>query len=149
MNSKQLTVAHCAVLSGLGPHEIVVGTTPTAMHDFLYAGYLLHHGRGWEAVGDMIVADIRSSLELGALKPAADLLIVLRRFLLECLRMASARCLYSNQGAVILSRVPGNRPVELRAWDACRQGIIIISECAFPRSPFFALRAARRRADRR
>jgi len=118
MNSKQLTVAHCAALSGLGPHEMLLGTTPTAKHDSLYAGYLLHHGRGWEAVGDMIIADIRSSLELEALKHAADLLIVLRRLLLERLRIAPVRCVYSNRGAAILSRGHANGLVELRAWDA-------------------------------
>ena len=118
MYSKQLTVAQCAALSGLGPHEMLLGTTPTARHDSLYAGYLLHQGRGWEAVGDMIAADIRSSLELGALKPAADLLIVLRRFLLERLRIAPVRCLYSNRGAAIPSRGHANGPVEPRTWDA-------------------------------
>ena len=50
MNSEQITVAQCAALSGLGPHEMVLGTTPTAKHDFLYANYLLHvteDGRPW------------------------------------------------------------------------------------------------------
>ena len=95
MNCKRLTVAQCAALSGLGSHEMVLGTTPNAKHDSLYASYLLHRDGGWEAIGDMIVADIRSSLELGTLKPAADLLIVLRRFLLERLRVAPVRCLYA------------------------------------------------------
>ena len=118
MNSKQLTVAQCAALSGLGPHEMVLGTTPSAKHDSLYAGYLLHHERGWDTVRDMIVADIRGSLDLGALKQAADLLIVLRRFLLKRLRIAAVRCLYSNRGAAIPSRGSANDLVEPRAWDA-------------------------------
>jgi hypothetical protein len=118
MSSKQLTVAQCAALSGLGPHEMVLGTTPTAMHDFLYADYLLHRDGGWEALGDLIVADIRSSLDQGALRQAADLLIVLRRLLLERLRLAPVRCLYSNRGVAISNRVPANGPVELRAGDA-------------------------------
>lgn len=96
MSSEQLTVARCAALSGLGSHEMVLGATPTAKHDSLYASYLLHRDRGWEVVRDMIVADIRSSLELGALKQAADLLIVLRRFLLERLRVAPVRSLYAS-----------------------------------------------------
>lgn len=76
--------------------EMVLGTTPTAKHDSLYASYLLQRDRGWEAIGDMIVADIRSSLELGTLKPAADLLIVLRRFLLERLKVAPVRSHYAS-----------------------------------------------------
>lgn len=94
MTSKQITVAQCAALSGLGSNEMVLGVTPVAMHDSLHASYLLHHGRGWEALLDMIVADIRASLDLGALKQAADLLIVLRRFLSERLGATFDRCLH-------------------------------------------------------
>jgi hypothetical protein len=93
MNSKQITVAQCAALSGLEANEMVLGVSPTAAHASLHASYLLHNGRGWEAVRDMIVADIRASLDLGALKQAADLLIVLRRFLLERIKVAVVHCL--------------------------------------------------------
>jgi hypothetical protein len=62
MNAEQLTVAQRAALAGLGPREMVLGTTPTANHNSLYASYPLHRGRGWEVVSDMIVANIRSSL---------------------------------------------------------------------------------------
>jgi hypothetical protein len=118
MSSKQITVAQCAALSGLGPHEMVLGTTPTAKHDSLYANYLLHGDGGWETVGDTIVADIRSSLKLGALKQAADLPIVLRHCLLERLGAAPVRCLYSNRGVAIPSRGYANGLFEPRAWDA-------------------------------
>ena len=149
MSSKQLTLAQCAAVSGLGPHEIVLGRMPCAVHDFLYADYLLDRGGSWEGVSDLIVADIRSSLAQGAWSDAADLLIVLRRLLLKRLRMAPVRCLYSNRGVAISSRVPANAPVELRAWDAGRRRIIAVnSESACRRSPSFALRDARRRADR-
>ena len=117
MNSEQITVAQCAALSGLGPHEMVLGTTPTAKHDFLYANYLLHGDGGWEAIGNAIVADIRSSLNVGALKQAADLLIVLRHCLLERLRVAPVRSLYSNRGVAISSRGYANGSVEPRAWN--------------------------------
>ena len=83
MISTQITVAHCAALSGLGTNEMMLGVTPTAMHDSLHASYLLHPKKDWECVREMIVADIRASLDLGASKQAADLLIVLRRFLLS------------------------------------------------------------------
>jgi hypothetical protein len=81
MTSLRITVDECAALSGLGPDEIWVGVTPSAFHESLHASYLLHQKRGWDAVRDMIVADIRSSIDLGASKLAADLLIVLRLFL--------------------------------------------------------------------
>lgn len=91
MTSKQITLAQCAALSGLGSNEMLLGVSPAAMHDSLHASYLLHHRRGWQAVRDMIVADIRDSLDLGASKRAADLLIVLRRFLSENLTIAVVR----------------------------------------------------------
>lgn len=100
MTFRQITVEQCAALSGLGTHEMLLGVTPTAMHDSLHASYLLHRGTGWEAVRDMIVADIRASLALGASKQAADLLIVLRRLLSERLG-AGLRCL--NRPAQIVS----------------------------------------------
>jgi hypothetical protein len=102
MTSKQITIVQCAALSGLGSHEMMLGVTPTATHDSLHASYLLLLGRGWEAVRDMIIADIRASVDLGASKQAADLLIVLRRFLLERLRVAVVRCLYGPARSVSL-----------------------------------------------
>jgi hypothetical protein len=83
MMAKQITVERCAVLSGLRSHEIFLGVTPTTKHDSLYASYQFRHAEGEEALRDMIVADIRAALDLGAAKRAADLLIVLRRFLSE------------------------------------------------------------------
>lgn len=83
MTSEQITPAQCAALSGLHSNEMLLGVSPTARHDSLHASYRLHDERGWQAVRDMIVADIRASLDLGASKQAADLLIVLRRFLSE------------------------------------------------------------------
>jgi hypothetical protein len=83
MTSEQITPAQCAALSGLHSNEMLLGVSSTARHDSLYASYRLHDESGWQAVRDMIVADIRASLDLGASKQAADLLIVLRRFLSE------------------------------------------------------------------
>jgi len=91
MTSKQITLAQCAALSGLHSNEMLLGVSPTAMHDSLHASYRLHDERGWPAVRDMIVADIRASLDLGASKQAADLLIVLRRLLSERVTIAVVR----------------------------------------------------------
>lgn len=104
ISCKQLTLAQCAALSGLGPHEIVLGRTPGPMHDFLFASYLLDRGGGWEGLSDLIVSDIRTSLEQGALNEAADLLIVLRRLLLKRLRMGPVHCFYSSRRVSILGR---------------------------------------------
>lgn len=76
-----MTVAQCAELCRLGPQEIVLGVSPSAMHDSLLDSYLLQRHLKWAGVRDMIIADLRIALDLGAKKRAADLLIVLRRFL--------------------------------------------------------------------
>jgi hypothetical protein len=83
MVCKQVTIDQCAALSGLRPHEMFLGVTPTARHDYIYASYLLHHAGDVVALRDMIVADIRAAIDLGDPTQAADLLIVLRRFLSE------------------------------------------------------------------
>lgn len=83
MTHQLISIAQCADLSGLGTNEIVLGVPPSARHNSLYESYLLHRDRSLEAIADMIVADIRRALDLGAEKLAADLLIVLRWFLSE------------------------------------------------------------------
>jgi hypothetical protein len=83
MGCKQITIDQCAAFSGLGPHEMFLGVTATARHNYIYAGYLLHHAGNRAALRDMMVADIRAAIDLGALIQAADVLIVLRRFLSE------------------------------------------------------------------
>jgi hypothetical protein len=103
----------------------VLGATPTAIHDSLYANYLVHRDRGWEALANLIVGDIRSSLDQGALWQAADLLIVLRRLLLKNLRMAPVRCLYSKRGDAISSRARADGRAELRAWGRIKEETIV------------------------
>src|SRR5271166_4780129 len=76
-----ITFTQCAALAGLCPNEIILGVTPSANHHSLLSSYLLNLWRGPKIVRDMIVTDICQSVDLGALKRAADLLIVLRRFL--------------------------------------------------------------------
>lgn len=81
MTWKLISLAQCAECSGLSWSEILPGALLSARHHSLYASYLLLIRRGAEAVRNMIVADIRSALDLGASRRAADLLIVLRWFL--------------------------------------------------------------------
>lgn len=76
-----IAVQQLPALAGLAPNEIVLGVTPSAKHDRLLASYLFNLERGPAAVRDMIVADFRCFFDLGARRQAADMLIVLRRFL--------------------------------------------------------------------
>ena len=76
-----ITVTQCAAYAGLAPNELLLGKAPSARHHSLHASYKLHPGMNSSAVREMIVADIRASLELGATRRAADLLIALRLFL--------------------------------------------------------------------
>jgi hypothetical protein len=76
-----ITFTQCAALAGLCSKKIVLGVTPSTAHDSLFSSYLVNLWRGPKIVRDMIVADICWSVDFGASKRAADLLIVLRRFL--------------------------------------------------------------------
>lgn len=76
-----ISFAQCAAFAGLASNEMVLGVTPAVKHDRLLSSYLANLGRGAIAVRDMIVADLRAYLDLGAMQRAADQLIVLRRFL--------------------------------------------------------------------
>jgi hypothetical protein len=73
-----ITLAQCSGFAGLAPNEIVLGAARSETHRVLLSGYLLNLWRGRKAVRKMIVADIRSSLDVGASRRAADLLIALR-----------------------------------------------------------------------
>ena len=83
MTSDQIAIEQCAALCGLKLNEFMVDMTPSAMHASLHASYVLLRKLGWTTVRDMIVADIRAALDLGASKRATDLLMVLRMFLSE------------------------------------------------------------------
>ena len=84
-----LTISQCLDVSGLAASEIFVGPTLAVRHRALLSSYMLNLDRGPMAVRDMIVADLRSSLDLGALHRAADQLLVLRLFLFD---HPQARC---------------------------------------------------------
>ncbi|HUI20442.1 MAG TPA: hypothetical protein VLZ74_05300 [Methylocella sp.] len=76
-----ITLTQCAAFAGLAENELLSGVTPSARHESLLSSYLTNLRRGRVAVRDMIIADLRTSLDLGASQRAADLLIVLRFFL--------------------------------------------------------------------
>jgi len=67
--------------TGLSPEEMIVGVTETAIHRAVLASYVSNLWRGSEVVRDLMVADIRTALDLGVAERAADLLVVLRLFL--------------------------------------------------------------------
>jgi hypothetical protein len=72
--------APCAADVGLAPHEIWLGISPSTKHYTLLLSYLYNLERGVAVVREMIVADLRSFLDLEAWSRAADLLVVLRLF---------------------------------------------------------------------
>ena len=79
-----VTVEQCATFAKLAPHELYLGAPPSATHRALLSFYLQDLDRlGPRQVREIIVADIRVALSLGAVRQAADLLIVLRELFSE------------------------------------------------------------------
>ena len=76
-----LTMEQCRIFSRLVSNEMVMGAAPSPMHRAWLSGYLLNLKWGQATVREMIVADIRAALDLGALDRAGDLPVVLRLFL--------------------------------------------------------------------
>lgn len=76
-----ITISQCFDFTDLAPSEIILGTPLAARHRALLSSYLFNLDRGAIAVRDMIIADLRSFLDLGARQRAADSLMVLRIFL--------------------------------------------------------------------
>ena len=75
-----ITFERCAAFAGLAPNEMFFGATPSAGYHGLLSSYRLNLWRGPKVVCRLIVSDIRTFLDLGASKRAADLLLVLREF---------------------------------------------------------------------
>ena len=71
------------VLGGLGSNETILGVAPCAKHHSLLLSYLFNLKRGLAFVRDMIIADLCSSIDIGAMQQAADLLVVLWLFFSE------------------------------------------------------------------
>lgn len=81
MSFELISLSRCAALCGLEPHELIPGAVRSPFHQSLYESYLMLCDRGADFVRDLIVADMRRALDLGARRRAAELLLVLRRFL--------------------------------------------------------------------
>jgi hypothetical protein len=81
MSFALIPLSRCAELCGLGPHEMIPGAIPSPFHQSLYESYLMLCDRGADFVRDLIVSDMRRALDIGAERLAAELLLVLRRFL--------------------------------------------------------------------
>jgi hypothetical protein len=67
--------------SGLEARELIVGTTPSARHRTLLSSYLLNLWRGEDTVRALMLADLRSAIEMQSFLRAGDLLLVLRLYL--------------------------------------------------------------------
>lgn len=78
-----ISLTQCMVLEDLGSNETISGVAPGAKHHSLLLSYLFNLKRGDAFVRDMIIADLRSSIDIGATQQAADLLVVLRLFFSE------------------------------------------------------------------
>ncbi len=74
VESEPLSVAH-------GRNNSPQREEPSAIHRSLLCGYLLNMHRGVREVRNMIIADLRRYIDLGAEARAADLLAVLKLFL--------------------------------------------------------------------
>jgi len=82
-NNAMISLTQCLVLGGLGSNEAMMGIAPCAKHHSLLLSYLFNLKRGLAFVRDMIIVDLRSSIDVGAMQQAADLLVVLRLFFSE------------------------------------------------------------------
>lgn len=69
--------------SGLRMGDLVLGIAPSPKHRVLMSSYLLQLWRGHDAVREMMLTDIRSALDKQLMESAADLLQVLRQFLVD------------------------------------------------------------------
>jgi hypothetical protein len=134
MTTDMISVSQCIALSGLGGDEIVLGVTRARRHDELYENYLRNFGKRCAALRDRIVGDIRASLNIGAMRLAADLFIVLR--LAFARRLAGSRDgrrrnskASAQRGAKAAFRSYGRhsaRPVAAARGEAC-----VVSERAY------------------
>jgi hypothetical protein len=100
-----ITSEQCKAFAGLSPNEMVLGAAPSTRHNSLLSSYLLNMKRGPEALRELIVSDIRASLDIGADKLAADLLVVLRRFLSEYPEARLVQQLTAAQASVHMDRL--------------------------------------------
>ncbi|HEY8162752.1 MAG: hypothetical protein ACR650_07435 [Methylocystis sp.] len=70
----------------IASNEITLSASVTPMHRTLLASYRMNAHRGEESTRDLILSDLRSFLDLGALERATDVMIVLALFMKEAAR---------------------------------------------------------------
>ena len=130
MTADMISVSRCIALSGLAGDEIVLGVTRAKRHDELYENYLRNLGKRCAALRDKIVGDIRASLNVGAMRRAADLFIVLRLALARRLaglrdgrrRGSKASARRKTKAAPRVYRRHSARPVAAARRQACAVG---------------------------
>jgi hypothetical protein len=143
MTADMISVSRCIALSGLGGDEIVLGVTRAKRHDELYESYLRNLGKRCAALRDRIVGDIRASLNIGAMRLAADLFIVLRLALARRLagsrdgrrRSSKASAQRGTRAAFRPYERHSARPVAAARGEACavREGAYILARGATAR----------------
>jgi hypothetical protein len=101
------SINECEVLARTASDELTLCAVPSAKHSALLASYLLNLKRGEIAVCNMMFADFRQFLELGAQERAADVLHVLRRFVSLQQTQESLRPGFSGSNFI---PPPANRP---------------------------------------
>lgn len=80
MSTHLTSLERCREIAGLSSREMMIGVVPTKKHDDMLSKYLGAR-RSFRLVSMTIVADLRAALAAGAARDAADLIVVLRRFL--------------------------------------------------------------------
>lgn len=92
---------------GLALNEITLTASVTPMHRTLLASYRMNAHRGEKSARDLILSDLRSFLDLGALERATDTLIVLALFMREAAR---------NERRVSLTKRRHHDAIALQRW---------------------------------
>lgn len=78
-----ILVPDCTTLADACDDQIV-DVQPSARHRSLLTSYLLNSDRGHAFVLEMMINDIHSFMDLGAMQQAADVAVALQLFLMEC-----------------------------------------------------------------
>jgi hypothetical protein len=149
MTADMISVSQCAALSGLAADEMILGVTPSKLHEQLFERYILDCEGGHNRLRDRIVRDIRSCIGLGAKKRAADLLIVLRHALAQRIQAARGASLRPRAKRATSSRTTlgANNGIRGRAMGAFRiiSSRMIASDSGVAEDNVFCFEAYRRK----
>jgi hypothetical protein len=123
-----ISATQCAALAGLKPDDLILGVCVSSKHRSLLSTYLLNLHRGHMAVKDMIVADLRRFRELGAFACAADLLVVLRLFLMIHPEARCARICEVRDDNKPIETTKETNVIEFAGWSRTRRFGKIVAE---------------------